>query len=445
MFNTRVLRYGLVVALLVICSLGTLGAISALDDHSLYDPFSSQELLKDRTFLRELSPTEERAIQNLELSLVTAGRGDPLYVWFGHSGIVVSDYRIDRSVMYDYGIFSFDEGFYQTFAMGRLNYQVWATSAPARYASLIDHNRSITKIKLNLSDSAKLEVINFLNFNIKEENNTYLYHHYRENCATRIRDIIDKGVDGQLKAWAKSIPSTYTLRQLVDLHTYSAPVESWLLNFLQSGSIDKPITLWEAMFLPAVLESALMDFTYINDQGEEVKIASDYTVINPEVEGLRPQTLTEWRSRSFATLLVSLLFALLMRLLLYLASKSPLARITYGVINFLVYFGFGLLSLLLIFMVTISNHDVTYWNENLLFVTPWLLVMAFQALRYTFSKKYSLKRFRKGNLFFTFSLVAVIGAKLLFSGFFIQQNWQVIFTFLPLFVANSTLTCKRQS
>lgn len=445
MLNRKVLVTTFIALLLILMTLQPLWSISALREGPLWDPFSSTQLLKERNFSRELSLAEEEALKSLEIDLVTVGRGDPLYVWFGHTGLVVVDKRVNRSVMYDYGIFSFGDDFYQTFAMGRLNYQVWATSAIARYDQMVASERSVTKLKLNLDDSATIETINFLNFNVLEENNTYLYHHYRENCSTKIRDIIDKAVGGQFKAWAISIEVPYTLRQLVMLHSAPSPLIDWLLNFLQSGTIDGSITLWEAMFLPAVLERALLNFEYLNSEGESVKIATDYEVLNEEPLGVRPTTRSEWKSTSLPTFLVALAVALLLRGLLYLARRSKVAKVAWGSLTFLLYFVLGVLSLLLLFMVTISNHDVTYWNENLLFATPWLVVMAIQALIYLFSKTSSLKHFKRGNTFFVLLMVAYIIVKVAFPTLLIQQNWPAILTFLPLFVTNSLPTFKRRS
>jgi len=431
--------------LLLSVLLSPLWSISSLREGPLDDPFSSTALLEERDFFKELSPSEEEAAQHLEIEVVTMGRGDPLYVWFGHTGLVVVDKRINRSVMYDYGIFSFDDDFYQTFAMGRLLYEVWATSAPARYDQQIANQRSITKLKLNLPPNAIIEMINFLNFNVKEENNTYLYHHYWENCSTRIRDIIDKAVGGQFKEWATSIESPYTLRQLVMLHTAPDPLADWLLNYLQSGVIDQPITLWEAMFLPAVLEKGLLEFSYLNGDGEVIEIATDYEVLNLEPPGVRPATRTEWRSTSLATFLVVLAGALILRVLLHLSKRWRPLKVVWGSLTFLIYFVLGILSLLLIFMVTISNHDVTYWNENLIFATPWLLVMAIQVLVYLFRKNYSLKRFRRGNAFFFLLILPYILVKVLFPSLLGQHNWPALFTFLPLYLSNSSFTFRRQS
>ena len=411
----------------------------------LQDPHSSEAMLADREFIGPLEPNEQAVADRLRISLTTMGRGDPLYVWFGHSGLVVTDSQNGRSVMYDYGIFSFDDDFYRTFALGRLNYEVWATSEPARNDLAIEEDRTITKISLDLPASSKLELVNFLNYNVQPEHNTYLYHHYRENCSTRIRDLIDKAVGGEFKTWATSIEYDETLRQMVMRHTAVSPFVDWVLNFLQSGSIDKPITLWEAMFLPEVLEQALLEFHYADGR----PIVNDSETIHTATEGIRPPVLDTWRSMTIPGMLFGLSLGLLSLFFGRVMTESKFATIRrtgllfHGLINFLWTFATGLLSILLVFMMFASNHDVTYFNENILFVTPWLMVMAFQALRSAFGHEKSLSRFRKANTVMLLLVGIVVVLKGVLFDVMIQRNWQIIFTMLPLYVCNSTIPFER--
>lgn len=430
---------------LLFITLTQMGAISVKGGAPLEDPAGSQALLREWSFSNKEPELEPSTSSQFELLVTTMGRGDPLYVWFGHSGLVVTDKIQDRSVMYDYGIFSFDDNFYQTFALGRLNYEVWATSALARYDLAKSEDRDISIITLNLPEKTKLDIIHFLNFNLQPENSTYLYHHYRENCATRIRDILDKAVGGQFSAWAQSIPMEETLRQLVMRHTYASPFVDWTLNFLQSGEIDHPISLWEAMFLPAVLEQALLDFSYIQANGKLVPLAAKREIINTEPPGRRPANLDQWQSMTLPAFLFGLGIGLVSLVLLRIIVHSSIrffqrgSLFLYGLLNFTWTFVLGALSLLLLFMMTISSHDVTYWNENIFFVTPWLLVMALQSLKVAFGNQRSLRRFRKANTFF----LVLTGISILFKGvfvdFLIQQNWQIIFTMLPLYLCNSSI------
>lgn len=429
--------------------LSSLSAISFYPTMQLDDPFSSQRMLVNRQFLSETSSQERDAADQLEISITTMGKGDPLYVWFGHSGLVITDKNSGRSVMYDYGIFSFDDDFYQTFAMGRLNYEVWATSAPARNQMAIDEDRDLSTVVLNLPDSAKLELVEFLNFNVQEENNTYLYHHYDENCSTRIRDLVDKSVGGQFKRWATEIPYDLTLRQLVMLHTASSPFIDWTLNFLQSGVIDHPISLWEAMFLPAVLEQALLEFSYTDTDGSVIPIVTSQETLHTATAGIRTPVAETWESVTIRDFLFGLSLAVILiifgRLFQNCRSTSirKMGTVISGLLNFMWTFAVGILSTILLFMMVASNHDVTYFNENILFANPWLVVMAVQALKAVFKRERALEHFRKGNTFMAVMVLVTIALKGVFHDLLIQMNWQTMFTLLPLYAANSSIPFER--
>ena len=444
--GNRIRRY---CALVLFLSLASLSAASVRLGQMFDDPNSSERILSDREFLRPLMPYEQEAARQLKVSLVTMGKGDPLYVWFGHSGIAISDTKGERSVLYDYGIFSFDDDFYQTFAIGRLNYEVWATATAARIALATEENRDIYELVLNLPDSAKLEVLSVLNYNVQQEHQTYLYHHYRENCSTRIRDIIDKAVGGQLHAWASTIPMEESIRQLVGRHTYASPFVDWTLNFLQSGTIDKPITLWEAMFLPALLEDALRQFSYVDEYGQRVPIAGERIVHHVATEGARAPVLDSWHPMTLQGMCFALAVGLLCILLgrfqgaPYMTALRRVFRFLYGIVNFIWTLSASVLSILLIFMMTGSNHDVTYFNENILIVNPLVLVLAVLALASAFGNARALRGFRKMNTAMTFVIIAVILLKLVFIDLMIQQNWQIILTMLPLHLCNSTIPFER--
>lgn len=433
------------IILVVLATLSPLAAISFYPEMQLEDPFSSTLLLEDRDFFFETDVAYRAAADNLQISLTTMGKGDPLYVWFGHSGLVVTDLRSGRSVMYDYGIFSFDDDFYQTFALGRLSYEVWATSAQARYDLAREEDRTVSEITLNLPASAKIELVNFLNYNIAPENNTYLYHHYDENCSTRIRDIIDKAVDGQLKAWATETPLDMTIRDLVTLHTANSPFIDWTLNYLQSGSIDHPISLWEAMFLPEVLERALLEFTYTSLDGSVVPLVTDRRIIHTASEGRRPPVAQQPVSVTLPAFLASLGLALLSIFTGHILSESrfktirTLGKSVYGVITTVWTAAIGILSTLLVFMMFVSNHDVTYFNENFLISSPWLLVMSVQVLRGLFGNTVSERRFRRANTILAVAVISLSIVKAVLYDVLIQDNWQIILTLLPLYLANSSI------
>ncbi|MDD3996089.1 MAG: DUF4105 domain-containing protein [Sphaerochaetaceae bacterium] len=425
-------------------------AVSVQTNGRVEDPFSSESLLAGKDFTIQLTEAERQLSEKFSVQLSVIGKGDPLYVWFGHTGLVVNDGRDNRKIMYDYGIFSFRSGFYKSFIMGRLLYEVWATNAEARFRQTVEENRSARLIDLQLDPSAKLELIRFLNFNTQTENQQYLYHHYYANCSTRIRDVIDKAVDGQFRTWALGQPSPYTIRQDVMRHTAPYPFIDWALNFLQGGAIDKPVTLWERMFIPEVLEQAVLDFHYTNEQGKSVALASavqslhvqsDSSVRPPVLSTYRPSTIYWFVGSTAAGLIV-----LIMKILSTITGSRGLRllfRFLFGFFNWGWTLATGFAGSLLLFMMLFTTHDYSYWNENIIFVNPLLLVMSIQSLRIIAGKPKALKRFENLNGFLALVTLIVMMAKVLLPEYLIQANWQIILTMLPLYLSNAPLKFER--
>lgn len=428
-----------------LCTFSPVAAASVFRGEKIVDPYGSEALLGQFDFSRPIGEEERKLADQFKIELVTMGKSDPIYVWFGHTALVITDMRNGNSVMYDYGIFSFGENFYWKFIRGRLYYEVWATSAQARYALAQEEDRDVRSMTLDLPPEAKLEMIRFLNFNVQPENNTYLYHLYYQNCSTRIRDIIDHAVGGQFRRWAEGIPSDQTIRQHVMRHTSPYPFMDWVLNYLQSSAIDHPITLWDAMFLPIVLEQAVADFSYTDASGITRPLVKSTKVINTvSAHNSRPPVLDTWQSMTDEAFLAGLAIAVISLILRRnVFSRSPVNRISYGIVSLAWTCITGILALLLLFMMTASDHDVTYWNENIISVNPYLLVMAFQTVGIMRGRETSLSQFRKANSVLAVITVVHIVLKGVFADILIQQNWQILLAMLPIYISNSNLPFER--
>ena len=101
---------------------------------------------------------------------------------------------------------------------------------------------------------------------------------------------------------------------------------------------------------------------------------------------------------------------------------------------------FTILSCVLIFMMCFSNHDVTYFNENIIYVNPLLFLALFSSLRALFSRK---KReatmcLSVMKISFVLTLILII-LKGLFMGFFIQDNFAQICFMLIIYFSAFTL------
>ncbi len=135
--------------------------------------------------------------EDLQISLITIGPGDHLTDWWGHTSLIVTDTTYNISRVYNFGYFSFDEGFVNRFAMGRLIFWAGDISLSATLSRYISAKRTIAFQELNIPVESRLTLAMELAKSVLPENSRYLYDHYKENCATRLRDYIDAAVDGQ--------------------------------------------------------------------------------------------------------------------------------------------------------------------------------------------------------------------------------------------------------
>ena len=385
---------------LILCLVATSSVFSiSLSGNKETHSFDSIPMLE--SFYDESDDSNMDFWNNCEISLLTVSQGSPLYSWFGHSAFLVST-PDGRNISFDYGTFSFnDEDFFVNFAFGRLWFVCTSSRAEWQIQELEAEGRSVTRVVLPFTAEQKKAVISFLNSNILYENRTYLYHHYEDNCATRLRDIIDYTTDGDFRQWAESQPGL-TFRQQASRALSRNPFIQWALEFLQSGMIDKPATLWDEMFLPENLENAVMRY-YGLENTLVVENEGNYSAIPADHQN-------------------NILFSFLMGLvlggisgMLFFWNKSRAYYIYSGV----VYVVFGLLGTLLFFMMFFTNHDVTWFNENLLFVNPLLIVLAV----FCFIRSPKVTIFCRIEL----SVIIILSLlKLILPAVFMQFNWPVI-------------------
>ncbi|MBR6084529.1 MAG: DUF4105 domain-containing protein [Spirochaetales bacterium] len=414
-----------ILSLIAVCAAFCISIRKAEEVH----PFDSVPMLE--TYYDETDDGYASFWDNCEISLLTISSGGPLYSWFGHSAFLVST-PDGRNITFDYGTFSFnDEDFFINFAFGRLWFLCLSSNAAYQLAEIEDEGRSVTKVVLPFTSEQKKAVVGFLNANTRSENRVYLYHHYEDNCATRLRDIIDRTTDGAFKAWAESI-SGLTFRQQASRALSKNPFVLWGLDFLQSASIDRSATLWDEMFLPEMLEKGVLAF-----YGLEKETILDNSGTYCEVPA-KPQNNILF-SLIFGLVLGGISFALL------LVGFRKAHYIYSGIVEII----FGILGTVLFFMMTFTNHDVTWFNENIIFINPLLIVLAvfsFMACGKKADKWGRVVSISHKMLFGLILLLVIL--KLIAGNIFFQQNWNIIITMALFYlpgILGSILTKKGEA
>ena len=322
------------------------------------DLFYSLEELEKEDFSTPLTEAERDYYGSVDIYLMTASPSEPVYVYFGHSGIVIDPPDGD-AVMYDWGTFSFSDGFYLNFAMGLLYYSISSSWAEPGMMRFIADDRTVTLLPLDLTPEAKSAVMRFCSRNMLPENRTYLYHYYKDNCATRVRDIYDEATGGAFGEWARSQDTGKSFREWAMPYISPSLFFEYLLNYLQGPEIDEDLTLYDACFLPEVLEDAISGF-----EGQESEVVY-------RTKGRSP--VPESYSLTLRSILIGLAFAI--PPMLTISSRRWLRR-TGDIIAAAIELFLGTMALVLVLIMTLTNHDVTYWNINPLIISPLMLVSA---------------------------------------------------------------------
>lgn len=368
---------------------------------------------------------EENDYIDTNLSFYSISPSTPIYSWFGHSAIgVENEYE---SSLYDYGTFAFTSDFYLNFSLGRLYFQLLSNNLNFVEEHFNSKNRDFRKYDLNLNDKDKRDLVAFLHYNAKSENKVYLYHHYFDNCSTRDRDIFNQITKGDFKLWAKSKQTNNSYRDYINRYLKRNLLVLWTLNALQGKLIDQKLSLYEASFLPYELEKTFLEY---NKEKNLDIMKGDFKPIKDLDE-------------NYNTLIPFSLFSLLLALLtLILGSLSRLKdnsffriffRIIFSLIFFVLFLFLGIVGTTLAFMMIFSNHDVTYFNTNILFLNPLLLPIAFLFLANILGSEKVFNTIINFNRIFAFlSLLALVLPAFDLTLFY-QENLDIIISLLPMF------------
>jgi hypothetical protein len=303
-----------------------------------------------------------RAAEGTSIAVLTMGPGDPTFSKFGHDAIVVRT-EGERARVYNFGTFSFQsKTLFSDFLKGRLRYWLSTATLEGTMRGYKRQNRSLLLQELELEPAAAEELARALEENAEPENKYYLYDHFRDNCATRVRDAIDRASGGSVRR-ALERPAEATYRD----HALRLVADDWPLYIgLDLGlgpAVDVPITEWDEGFLPERLAEGLRKVRVRGANGEVPLVRREDVAFEAAREPARERAplRAPW-FLAIGVLLGGALAALFRR-------ASSGARIAAGTLLAFVGAVSGILGALLVFLWSATNNDVAHRNANA-FLSP---------------------------------------------------------------------------
>ena len=298
--------------------------------------------------------------EHTRVSLLTSSPGEDLYAQFGHSAIRITDTLSGQDLVFNYGLFDFNTpGFYVKFIRGKLPYQLGIQRFDAFLNAYIEENRQCRELEINLNEKERLALINFLSVNYLPENREYPYDFFFDNCATRIRDILEN-------KFQANYPDTSLVKKASYRHFLAQYVgqNSWInvgFYLILGLPADAIATFRDEMFLPDYLEKHLENAFLSGQLLAKNKITILYQN-QPE------------KSVSFlpSPILISCLLFFIALIFTFYHTKR------WTKIFDTVFFSLISLSgMLFVFMWVGTDHFVTHKNMNLLWANPLYILVIF--------------------------------------------------------------------
>ena len=297
-------------------------------------------------------------------SILTCGPGEEFYTAFGHSALRICDSTQAIDLVYNYGTFDFNTPhFYWTFARGDLNYCLSRSHFAAFLYEYAYEGRSVWEQQLRLTPQEVNNLFIMMENNYLPEYRYYQYDFFRDNCATRVRDM----VAGSLCHRSLS-PETITDTNLSYRNLLYQCTEKnllwWRLTVDMALGLpcDKRCSNYEYMFSPIAMMQQF-DTLCVSDTHRPLAIPARMIL-----KQTRPEPA---RSVSPTLLFWVIFFAILCLTLLGWKNGWQLKWLDIPL--FLIPF---LGSILVIFLWFFSSHYCTKVNFNILWASPLFLYFA---------------------------------------------------------------------
>jgi hypothetical protein len=373
--------------------------------------------------------------RDLQVYLVTFGPGEELWSKFGHDALWIHDPDAGTDLAYNYGMFDFESAhFYKNFILGTMHYWVEGFEVLPTLQFYKSLHRSIWIQQLNLTAQQKADLQDFLQWNVQPDNRYYHYDYYRDNCATRVRDALDRVLHGQLKAQTANVPAHATYRDFTRKAMVGHPAVYTALEYVLGQPVDRPLSQWQEMYLPMQMRQYLRHVKVRGEDGRLVPLITQDTTLYEGTWPMPPkQTPRYWGWYLAAGIGLGLIFSLLSGVGIgrpptakWWAKPHPALLGILAVVWTLILGGAGLF---LGWGEIFTGHVAIYHNENLLHFNPAAILLVILIPAVLVKQKWAMRPARIVLILVVAG--GIVGLLLKTFPFFYQSNWSMIALTLP--------------
>ena len=307
------------------------------------------------------------SFEEKKISIISIGEGSSLADAFGHTGIRVVSNGSD--IVFNFGVYDFSApNFYSNFVKGRPVYKLAVQKYENFKDGYIYQNRYLVEHELNINEESKMNIIDLLINNSRPENKYYTYDYLRDNCSTRVADILIDDTNNEFKDDKLESEAVFTYRELIHKKIGENSWAAVGIDLCLGAIIDKKISVRETFFIPEKLmqymDELMIDYS---------KPITKNIIFSPD----SPSRYNEGFPKPF---LLNSIISFLIILLTYFNFKNNSWNRS---IDFIIYLFSGLVGVLIIYLWFFSNHFASAQNFNFLWAFPFNLAVVFALIRKT--------------------------------------------------------------
>jgi hypothetical protein len=370
--------------------------------------------------------------EELEISVITMGQGDQVWERFGHNALWIRDRARGTDVAWNWGLFDFAApDFVLRFVTGETRYWMAGHDVEATFALYRQLGRSITVQRLALTPAQRVAVRDYIEWNAREENKYYRYDYFLDNCSTRLRDVLDRALGGQLRrATEGTITNTSFRSESVRLTEGLAQAG---ITVALGQPADVPISAWQQMFVPMRLRDRLREVRVAGPGGTLVPLVTEERIEFTAARAPEPQEPPAlFGTFALAGLLLAGLVAALGAAATREGAGHRAARIALAVIGAAWALAAAVAGLALVGAWAATHHIFWFRNENLLQLSPLALPLVVLVPLALYRPRWARAAFRVAA---TVAVIAVLALLLKALPWMRQDNLHVIALALPVHLA----------
>lgn len=310
----------------------------------------------------------------MTVSLITCSPDEDVYSLYGHTAIRCRDNEGEFDYVFNYGVFSFEQPYFiLRFVLGSCDYMVQPIPWNFFVHEYESRGRRVIEQVLNLTESEAYRITIQLINESRPENCNYRYDFFRNNCTTKVRDVIENSLDVLVVYPELEELKGCTYRQMLHHYNEVDPWSSEGCDLLLGADVDTLLTQRASTFLP---------ITYMK--------FVDEAVLRDSINSSRPMVLNKHVVIEGKPLVIYPVFPLtptqtfwlLLAIFVLIAMIECALHYQFWIIDVVVLFSQGLIGLLLLFLMVLSSHPGVHENWLVILFNPialWGLFLTVKA------------------------------------------------------------------